>query len=181
VIGLIAPPGSPGAGIGPVGRFLLGAANSILVLAFNVVWMALWPRRTAGAALTLRALPGRSVTLGLLSTGILAVLAPPLLTLLSSSLVGLPLALLCVLIVHVPYIYGLAALTRAIGGGLAREPTRLDTRTIGIAGAAAVVIGLAVALFPPWGLISGYLLASPGLGAVILSRAGLGLPLENAH
>jgi hypothetical protein len=40
-----------------------------------------------------------------------------------------------------------------------------------------LLIALAVALAPLWGLTLFFLVASPGLGAVILSRGGMALPI----
>jgi len=57
----------------------------------------------------------------------------------------------------------------SIGGGPARE-------ALVAAALLALVIAGAAALAPLWGLALFYVLASPGLGAILLSRGGLLAP-----
>lgn len=40
-----------------------------------------------------------------------------------------------------------------------------------------LLIAARVALTPPWGIVLFFLVASPGLGAVVLSRGGMAQPV----
>lgn len=176
-------PGASGSGMSAatIGRPLFGLLLGLFLLVFTLLAAAFWPRRTRRTMLTLRALPGRAVLVGLLTTLLLAALVPLLGALLTATLVGLPLLVLLVLLLQAPYLYGMAALTQALGlspqqasrdGGLAHP-------TLAIALALALLIGLTAAVQPLAGLALLYLVASPGLGAAILSRAGMATASPN--
>jgi cytoskeletal protein CcmA (bactofilin family) len=153
-----------------LGRALFGATIAILLLTGSVVWSALWPGRTNLAALTLRRLPTRSIITGLLSTLILSLTIPLITTILASSLIGIPIAVVILLIVQIPYIAGIATLLRMFGHD------SLDSRTIFAGVGLVALIALIIALQPVLGILIGYILISPGLGAVVLSRGGLAMP-----
>jgi hypothetical protein len=145
----------------------LGLAAMLLTAACALVW----PRRTTGVALALRAAPARSLAVGLLTTILLALLAIPASALLALSLVGLPLLLPLLLILQAPYLFGLAGLGRVVA-------TRIAA---GVPAAAATAVGAAVillplvlvgALAPAWSAGLFYLIAGVGLGGAILSRGG---------
>jgi cytoskeletal protein CcmA (bactofilin family) len=170
-----------------VGRVLFGAALGVFLLAFTLLCIAFWPRRTGAASLTLRRAPGRALALGLLTTLLLLLALPPLAALLAATLVGLPLLLLLMAIIQVPYVYGLATLARAAGmpsdGSTNRtfpsvfsEGESLSRASLLLAGGLALAVAVVGALAPLWGLTLFYLLASPGLGAALLSRGGLLVP-----
>jgi cytoskeletal protein CcmA (bactofilin family) len=187
-------------GEGAAGRVLFGAALGVFLLAFALLSIAFWPRRVATASLTLRQVPGRALALGLLTTLLLLLALPPLAAILAATLVGLPLLVVLLAIVQAPYIYGLATLARAVGalpyfsaspltrgagesrssGSLERRRERdsdgLSRATVLIAGALALLVAVGAALAPLWGMALFYLLASPGLGAALLSRGGLLVP-----
>lgn len=168
------------AGAGLIGRLFFGAVLGVFLLAFCLLCVAFWPGRTAAASVALRRLPLRALALGLLTTALLALLLPPVVALLAATLIGMPLIVVLLLAAQAPYVYGLAALMRSIGARFAgrsgpRAP--LDRATIGIAAALAALIALVAAVAPLWGLALFYVVASPGLGAAILSRGGFAVPL----
>jgi len=169
-----------------VGRVLFGAVLGVFMLAFTLLCAAFWPQRTAAAGLTLLRTPRRALALGLLSTLLLLLALPALAALLAATVIGMPLIVLLLALAQAPYVYGLATLARA-AGSLRRAPTEsdanmwsaagLNTTTLGVAAALALLAAVIAALAPLWGLALLYLLASPGLGAVLLSRGGLLVPL----
>jgi cytoskeletal protein CcmA (bactofilin family) len=177
-----------------VGRTLFGAVLGVLLLAFALLCIAFWPRRTAAASLTLRQAPGRALALGLLTTLLLLLAVPPLAALLAATLVGLPLLIVLLAFIQVPYVYSLATLARAVGVArqptLAREPQAkriagpapyeadgLSRATVVCAAGLALLVAVIGALAPLWGMGLFYVLASPGLGAALLSRGGLLVPV----
>ena len=182
-----------------VGRALFGAVLGVFLLAFCLLCITFWPRRTAAASLMFRRAPGRVVALGLLTTLLLALALPPLTALLAATLIGLPLIVLLLVLAHIPYIYGLAALVRAVGALVPHPPISskrdddrslpsareigsvgegLNRMTVAVAAALALLVAIVAALAPLWGLALLYLLASPGLGAVLLTRGGLLVPMS---
>jgi len=111
----------------------------------------------------------------------LALLLPPLLALLAATVIGLPLIVVLLALAHVPYFYGLAVLTQARGAlsaqrGVASNQFAPTRGTVVTAALLALLIALCGALAPLWGLALFYILASPGLGAILLSRGGLFAP-----
>jgi cytoskeletal protein CcmA (bactofilin family) len=175
VAGLIVPPSGHTAGNGALLRMLAALALGGLAAAGTILIVALWPNRSAAAAETLRRMPGRATLAGLLASLIVAFVAPVLLGILAASLIGLPLAGLVMLALHLPYLCGLAVLGRALGrrGSLAFDVQRREYS----AAALLALVAAALALLSPLaGLTLFYLLALPGLGAMILSRGGLLVP-----
>jgi cytoskeletal protein CcmA (bactofilin family) len=170
-------PGGPGNhDDASVGRVLLGMVLGVFLLAFSLLCIAFWPQRTAATSLTLRRSPGQSLLLGLLSTLLLALILPPLVALLAATLIGLPLIVILLALVQAPYVLGLATLARAVDLGRSRATAGLERTTLLVGVALALLVAISAALAPLWGLALFYLLASPGLGAALLSRGGLFAP-----
>jgi cytoskeletal protein CcmA (bactofilin family) len=179
LLDLFAP--SPGAdSAGPFGRTLFGVALGVLLLAFCLLCAALWPRRVLLAGATLRRLPGRALLLGLITTLAAGLALLPLAGLLIASVIGLPFLLVLLALLLIPPIYGLTVLAH-IGGARFASPMSalagLDLPVILVALTLVLAIVVAAALAPAWGLALFYLVASPGLGAAILSRGGTVTPL----
>jgi hypothetical protein len=126
-------------------------------------------RRTRAAAQAVRYAFWRVLGLGLLTTLLLALLLLPLAALLSLTLVGLPFILALLVLLQAGYICGLVVvllpLTRRVGPTMA---------------AVSGLVGLLLAVGALAPLVSGLLfslLASPGVGALILSRGGALVPV----
>jgi hypothetical protein len=167
-------PTSPGDQNDAVGRGLLGLALAVLLTAFCLLYTAFWPGRVALAGDTLRWLPGRALVLGLLTTLALALALLPLAGLLVASVVGVPVLLALLALMLALYVYGLVVLARTLSapGGPAA-----NGKLVAITLALVLLVAIAVALAPPWGLALFFVVASPGLGAVVLSRGGMALPV----
>jgi hypothetical protein len=165
----------------PLARGLFGAALAVLLTAFCFLYTAFWPGRVALAGDALLRLPGRSLSMGLLTTLALALALLPLAGLLVASIVGVPVLLVALALAMALYVYGLVVLGQALSAGSAakaRPATRpANSRLMAITLTTVLLIALAVALAPLWGLTLFFLVASPGLGAVILSRGGMALPV----
>lgn len=167
------------AGGGALPRALLGATIGTLLAAFCALLFMFWPRRMRAAAATLAALPGMSLAVGLLTSLVLGLALPALAALLIASVLGLPLLALLALLLTACYVYGLAVLARQLGDrfgpGIAQPA--LGGPGLAAVAALALLLALVTVLAPLWGLALFCLLASPGLGAAILSRGGLAVPL----
>jgi cytoskeletal protein CcmA (bactofilin family) len=174
-------PTSDGRQDDPLARGLFGAALGVLLTAFCFLYTAFWPGRVALAGDALRRLPGRALSMGLLTTLALALALLPLAGLLVASVIGVPVLLGLLALALALYVYGLIVLGRALSASSpakaqsAAQPANSRLMTITLA--MVLLIGLAVALAPLWGLAMFFLVASPGLGAVILSRGGMALPV----
>jgi hypothetical protein len=181
VLGILVPAPDADPGDSSVGRGLFGAALGVLSLAFCLLCIAFWPRRTATASQTLLLFPGRAALLGLTTTLALALMLFPAIALLAATMVGMPLIVVLLLLVELPYLYGLATLARAIGvrGGGHGGAHELSGMTIAGVLVMVLLIALVGAVAPLWGLVLFHVVASPGVGAVILSRGGLLVPTEN--
>jgi hypothetical protein len=179
LLDLFAP--SPGAdSAGPLGRALFGVALGVLLLAFCLLCAALWPRRVLLAGTTLRRLPGRALALGMITTLAAGLALLPLAGLLIASVIGLPLLLVLLALLLIPPIYGLTVLAHIAGARFASPMSALaglDLPVILVALTLVLAIVVVAALAPAWGLALFYLVASPGLGAAILSRGGTMTPL----
>lgn len=180
VFDLFAPPGAQTSSSMELGRLLFGALTAVFIAAFGILWVALWPQRTAAAAVTLRTSPGRSVALGLLSTLIVVILLPPVTALLTATLIGMPFIALLLVIAHVPYLYGFATSAHSLSHWQ-KEPRLLSAHwfsrpTSIVMAVCAALIGIVATQAPLVGLALFYTLAAPGLGAVVISRGGLQVP-----
>lgn len=163
-----------------IGRVLFGAVLGVLLVAFCLLYIAFWPRRMLIASATLRQLATRAIGLGLLTTVALALALAPLAAMLISSVVGVPVLLILLALALAAYVYGLAVLAQSAGGRLS-PPGRaraLSDRTIVVAVLVALALASITVVQPLYGVALFFLLASPGLGAAILSRGGMALPVE---
>ena len=116
-----------------------------------------------------------SLTLGLLTTLALALALLPLAGLLVASVVGVPLLLALLALALALYIYGLVVLARMLS--VRNATTANGGRMVACTLALVLLIAVVVALAPLWGLALFFLVASPGLGAVVLSRGGMAQPV----
>ncbi|MEM8534945.1 MAG: polymer-forming cytoskeletal protein [Chloroflexota bacterium] len=161
-------------------RILISIVFGIFTLAFCLLWIALWPQRTIASSFTLRQLPWRSLAVGSLTTLFLGLTLPPLITILSATIIGLPFTILLLFMVQIPYIYGIATLTQTLGHVNTKQQdisnSGIARSAIFVAASIACIIGIFTIITPIGGLILIYVLSSPGLGAVILSRGGHALP-----
>ena len=168
-------PTSPSSPDDALGHALFGVALAVLLTAFCLLYTAFWPGRVALAGNTLWHLPGRALTVGLLTTLALALALLPLAGLLVASVVGVPLLLALLALALALYVYGLVVLTRMLSarGAMPTNGGRMVACTLAL----VLLIALVVALAPLWGLTLFFLVASPGLGAVVLSRGGMAQPV----
>lgn len=177
LVGLFAPGGDAG---GAVARALLGLTGGTLLAAFCTLLFLFWPRRMAGAAATLVAAPGQSLVLGLLTSLVLGLALPGLAALLIASVLGLPVLLLLLMLLVACYVYGLAVLAGLAGRRFAPQSqpqSPLGGPALAVVAGLALLLALVTALAPLWGLGLFVVLASPGLGAAVLSRGGMAAPL----
>lgn len=148
---------------------LITTAFTLLAFFFALACASLWPRRTIGIAWAVQRAPVISLTMGVLTTLLLVLLFIPLSGLLALSLLGLPLLLPLLVLLQVPYLFGLAALGRVLGERI--YPAHNESYALGIA-LLLVPCGLLGAVAPLWAGALFYLASSIGLGATILSRGG---------
>jgi hypothetical protein len=147
---------------------LIAGLALIIVLGVSLFW----PRRTYGAGLVILRSPGRSLLVGLLSSLLLAASFALISTLVILSLVGSILLIPLVLLIQVPYLLGLATLARALA---ARFAMSLQAAVPATAFGTTILLLPLVALGSVhmlWGAVLFYLLASIGLGALVVSRGG---------
>jgi|HigsolmetaAR202D_1030399.scaffolds.fasta_scaffold08981_3 hypothetical protein len=156
-----------------IGRVLIGLVMGVFLLACCVLSIAFWPHRTARSALMLRNRTAQATGFGLLTTVVLAVSMLPLGTLLVASLIGMPILLVLALALQLPYVLGMATLARSFGVVVGQELVAPERKTLIVAGGLALLVAVCVMIMPLAGLALFYLVASPGLGAVLLSRGGL--------
>jgi hypothetical protein len=146
-----------------------------------VLFSVFWPRRTLVASLALQRLPGRAVALGVLTTVVIGMVLPLLAAVLVASVIGVPVLLLAGAGALALYIYGLAVLARWASAQLAGardNATDLNLATVAVVVGLVLVVAIAVVVRPLYGLVIFALLASPGLGAAVLSRGGMALPVQ---
>jgi hypothetical protein len=116
--------------------------------------------------------PVQAMLIGLLAGVALSTLLPLLATLLAITLIGLPVSVLIVLLANLPYISGLAALIQAARVSIEPRIVALTRTTVLVAGVLILPIALVGMLSPSAALLLFYLIASPGLGALLISRMG---------
>ncbi len=172
LVGLFAPvPYGPSSTIGIAG-WPFSLALGMLLLILCLLMIGVWPHRTATTAVMLAYYPVRASIIGLLASVALTTLLPLLATLLAITLIGLPLSVIIVLLANVPYISGLAALIQAARASIEPKTITLTRTTILVAGGLILPIALVGMLSPSAALLLFYAIASPGLGALLLSRVG---------
>jgi hypothetical protein len=171
-------PSNAGASDAVIGRTLFSAAVAVLLMAFCLLYLAFWPGRIAVASATLSRLPGQALWLGLLTTLILALAVLPLAGLLVASVVGVPVLLVLLALMLALYVYGLVVLARALSTRVGVYRASAPGGAIAVTTLALVLVIAVVTAFAPLeGLAIFYLVASPGLGALIVSRGGIAVPL----
>ncbi len=152
------------------------AAAVALGLCLLLAWglRACWPRRSQAVVETLRGRFLPSLGLGVASTILLAAIVPVALLLLLLTVVGVVLVPVLVLPVLLLYLAGLTvggmALGEALRARLQALPAGLST-ALGLA-ILVVLTVLPAVVAPWWGPACAVLLASAGVGAVVLSRVG---------
>jgi hypothetical protein len=149
-------------------RGLTGLLGALIMLALAGIVVLLWPQRTIQTSRVLPARPWLALGTGVLITALLALLTLPLLAFLALTVVGLLLVPLLLLLLHLPYIQGLAAIGQALGERLTGNVTT-GSALWGIAAQLLVVIALGL-ITPTIGILAFYLLASLGLGAQLIER-----------
>jgi hypothetical protein len=147
-------------------------ALGLLLFVLCLVLIGVWPNRTATTASILVAHPVQAMLIGLLASVALSTLLPLLATLLAITLIGLPVSVLIVLLANLPYISGLAALIQAARVSIEPRIVALTRTTVLVAGVLILPIALVGMLSPSAALLLFYLIASPGLGALLISRVG---------
>jgi hypothetical protein len=160
----------------PLVRALAGALVWLIQVMAVVLTLGFWPRRSTVAGMTLLAMPFRTFGTGLLSIGLLIAGVAALLTLLTATLAGLPIAAIVVILAHLPVALGIAVSARALGFRLARHshpPYDLDRHQIMAAALLALPAAMVTFISIPAALLVLYILAIPGIGALIHSQGGL--------
>lgn len=172
LVGIFAPtPFGPASTVGIAGwpfSLVLGLALLILCL----LMASVWPQRTASTAIMLAYHPGRAALIGLLAGVALSALLPLLATLLAVTLIGLPLSIILLVLANLPYIIGLAALIQAARATLEPRTLAVSRTLIFVAFGLILPIALVGMISPAAALLLFYLIASPGLGALLISRFG---------
>ncbi|MGQ9548080.1 MAG: hypothetical protein ACUVSY_05110 [Roseiflexus sp.] len=160
----------------PLVRALLGVLVWLAQIIAVVLTLGFWPRRSAAAGMTLLAIPFRAFGTGLLAIGILIAGVAALLTLLTATLAGLPIAAIVFILAHLPVALGIAISARALGFRLARHSHLtydLDRHLIMAAAMLALPVAMVTFISIPAALPVLYILAIPGIGALIHSQGGL--------
>jgi hypothetical protein len=170
---VILPPAAALPAEGLVLRATLAALVGLGLLVPATLLLGRWPKRTGVAARALANAPLRALLVGVPLALLLSALVPPAVQL-GLTIVGLPLAVLLATLALGPQLVGLAALARALG---ARFEDGAPAATLGwptAAITALLVFALAAATLaaPLAAFVAFSLLAAPGLGATVLSRAG---------
>ncbi len=149
----------------------------VLVVLVALLALTLLPQRTARSAQVLLHLPGYTLVLGLVSSLLLIGGLSVLVIALAFTLIGIPLALVLLSVVHLPLLVGVVVGARALALYLrgARGGHALLTLlfSVGLL-LPPLFLGL---VMPFWGGGLLYLLSSAGIGAVVLSRGGVLVPL----
>ena len=160
----------------PLVRALVGALMWLIQVMAVVLTLGFWPRRSTVAGMTLLAMPFRAFGTGLLAIGLLIAGVAALLTLLTATLAGLPIAAVVFILAHLPVALGIAAGARALGFRLAHHshpPYDLDRHQIIAAALLALPAAIVTFISIPAALAALYILAVPGIGALIHSQGGL--------
>lgn len=154
---------------------LLSATLTVLTIALGGFSALIWPERADRASTILIAQPWRAWALGLVTTLLFLLLLAPLFVLLALSLVGLPLILVGLLCCQLPFVYGLVILAQSLCRPFVTTKSKSNNRIslvlllpVLLLLLLPVIIAGAVSLI--WSTVLFYLLASAGVGAVLLSR-----------
>jgi hypothetical protein len=146
---------------------VVAGVGTLLLFVLLGLSALLWPNPLAQASAALAVQPWPSIGLGMLLLSASALLLGPLVALLSWSVVGLLSLPLLLLFGHLPIIFGLAV----VGGTLALRvfPRATTQQTLLANGAVLGALLLLTLLVPLAGLLTFYLVASVGFGAMVLS------------
>ncbi len=153
---------------GPIGRAAAGVLFGGLLLVLTLVLLLVWPQRTRTAASALQHAPARAIAVGGGAGLVWLLLSGGVALLLAASIVGLPLALLLLIVLQLPFVCGFAALARLIGAHFGSD----GMGSALAACALAVPVAIGAALAPYLWLMVFYLIAAPGLGGFVRSRGG---------
>ncbi|RRR65501.1 MAG: hypothetical protein EI684_22950 [Candidatus Viridilinea halotolerans] len=149
---------------------LLASVLGLALLAFSSAVAVVWPCRTRGIALTLRRAPQQTLRRSLF---IMLITGLGLLLFTLSPLWSVLLLWPLVALLHVPYIIGLAALGDALSDalGLPVQPPSSAILGSGMLLLTLVLVGFVAPLFS---VALFYLIGAYGVGALVLSRGGVG-------
>lgn len=159
-------------------RLAWSAAMGILWFAFRLLMMGalavlvvmFWPEATGRTAEAMVAQPLASGGLGLLTI----IAGPPVLLLLIITILLSPISLIGIILLIVAIVFGWIALGMEVGRRMA-ETFGWDLQPSALAGIGTVTLTLVlggIGLIPCVGWIPGFVVASLGLGAVMLTRFG---------
>lgn len=165
-------PRVPSAQDNMVGNILVGVVLAIVLIACCALCAAFWPHRLDATSQMLKRLPARSLGFGLLTALIVGLAIPPIVAVLAASLIGVPFLIALLLIAQIPFLFGLTAIARALGWFSERGFTVLTRQHVVWLVGLALLVSVTIAIQPLWGMLLFYLLASPGVGALFLSRGG---------
>jgi hypothetical protein len=173
IVGVFAPLPQAPSGAANAGNWLFSLFLSIATITSALLLIGTWPNRLSLASHTLIRKPIQALSLGVLAGIALAAITLILAGVLAASVIGLPLSVLLVVVLHVPYLFGVAALIQAARTTLDPTAHGLSFKT-GLTALALVVPLLLIGLVAPLvALVLFYAVASPGLGAAILTRGGM--------
>ncbi len=163
----------------PLIRSLIAALVWLVQIVVIALIIGFWPRRSAAAGATLLVAPLRAIGTGVLAIGALSIVVGLVLTLLTATVIGLPVAAGVALLAHAPVVLGIAVGVRAMGLRFSGYHPSHDFDRSLIAAAAALALPAALAAFfsLPAALLTIYLLAVPGIGALVLSEGGIRMPV----
>jgi hypothetical protein len=180
VLGVFSPSQGSPFSPGNITRWMFSLIFGIGLLLLSLLSLIGWPQRTQAAAALLARTPLVATLLGILAGIATVALLPLLAGVLAITLIGIPIGAGLVLLVNMPYALGLAVLIRLLQerGGPAHQsnPLTMLAATLGV----ILPIFLVSLASPIAGVGLFYLLASPGLGAVLLSRGGTLIATETA-
>jgi cytoskeletal protein CcmA (bactofilin family) len=172
IVGVFAPAPAIAPTNSGLARWLVSAVLGSATLVLALLLVGVWPNRSIRAAQILMRRPGRSLLIGALSAVALMALATLTAGVLAATVVALPVSALLLVLMQLPFVAGLAVLTQAARSTLqpgSHELSPLAGFTALALIAPIVLIGL---ISPLAALLLFYLIASPGLGAAVLTRGG---------
>ena len=145
---------------------LMGLVAAIVTLLAGWFLLAAWPRLPLEAGEYLARSPVRALAFGTAATAGLLLLALSGMVLLAATVAGVLLTPVLLVLVHLPYIAGIAAVGQLLGTRLAGRPS-LASGLWGVA--AQVIVALAIGLLlPAGGWLLFYIAGSAGLGGALL-------------
>lgn len=175
VVGIFTSASPAATGLSTMALAATSTVFGALVLATVFGIASIWPGRSRAAAYTLRKMPGRSLVLGMLMLIAIATLAPLAIAALASTVIGLPVAILALVLANIICVYGLTVLIQAARAsleGTATSSQLFSPGMIGLAIALVMPIVLIALIAPLSALLLFYLMACPGLGATALQGVG---------